>query len=299
MRFFFCLILLSCIFAEYSLAINNTNLIQCTSDCSTITISFAQAQVFPQECQANNNDYALACGIDYRLDYDKEEITIEFHATNDTGTLGDQKPSEFVVQTIWLALSNTTSEPNALLRKYGCNTHNDCARKSYLNSINYFINEGRSQLESFKSKLPNDSLIVGEDSKRRCIDSRRNGPKPAVKCPTGLCYLDVQQFHLHEAQNFKEQRCDEENRPMFFSEIERHTPSSAEKDRDFLKYRCNKNVCNRDDFVERIKDLVTDFTTKAASIPSEKSATGKNGASSLPQTASSSLLILFLLQFFI
>ncbi len=296
MQFLFYLILLSCIFVEYSLAINDTDLIQCTSRCSQITVSFAQPLVFPSQCQENNYDYALACGIEYKIDYDKQEITIDFQATNDTGSLEDQKPSEFLVQTIYLGLSKTiTTEPTVITRKYGCNTNKDCAKQSYLNTINYFVTEGLSNLDVIRNKLQNDSLLVGEESKRRCVDSSKIGSKQSIKCPTGLCYAHLEYYNLNEEQYFKQQRCDQENRPFLFSEIERHIPPSIQKEREFLKYRGNKNVCNRNDIIDKIKHLIAEYTNGTLSIQGDnKSISGKNGGLTIQQTISSSILVLFL-----
>lgn len=294
MRFFFCLILLSCLFVEYSLAINDTDFLQCTARCSPIIVSFDQRTVFPPECQDNQFDYALACGIEYEINYDKQEIKINFQATNDTGSLEDQKPSEFFVQTLYLGLTSPGEIPTVLTRKYGCNTNNDCARQSYLNTINYFVNDGLPSLDSIRHKLQNDSLIIGEESRRRCIDSSRTATRPSIKCPTGLCYAHVENFNLNEQRSFKDQRCDHDLQPTFMHEIERHTPASPEKDREILKYRCNKNVCNRNDFIERIQTLISDLSAGSSRIPSEQTASGKKMANSaVEQTISSSLLVLF------
>lgn len=294
MRFFFCLILLSCLFVEYSLAINDTDFLQCTARCSPIIVSFDQRTVFPPECQDNQFDYALACGIEYQINYDKQEITINFQATNDTGSLEDQKPGEFLVQTLYLGLSSHVAEPTVLTRKYGCNTNNDCARQHYLNTINYLVNEALPSLDSIRNKLQNDSLIVGGESRRRCIDSSRTATRPSIKCPTGLCYAHVENFNLDEQRSSKQQGCDHDNRPSFSHEIERHTPPSSQKDRELLKYRCNKNVCNRNDFIERIQTLISDLSAGSSRIPSDQTATGKKMANSaVEQTISSSLLVLF------
>jgi hypothetical protein len=283
---------------EYSLAINDTELIRCTSQCSQIILSFAQRLVFPSQCQENNYEYALACGIEYRIDYDKEEIVIDFQATNETGSLENQKPSEFLVQTIHIGLSKNSTEQNFINRKYGCNTNNDCAKQSYLNIINYLITEGQEGLDLIRTKLQNDSLIVGTESKRRCIDSHKGIDKPSTKCPIGLCFIHLEYSNLNEEQSYKYQRCDGENRPFLFSEIEHHIPSSIEKEREVLKYRCNKNVCNRNDFIDKIKYLVTEFTNGTLKIQSNKSISGKNRALINYQTISL-VSFLFLIQLFI
>lgn len=279
---------------EYSLAINDSDLIQCTAQCSQFTNSFEQRLVFPPDCQDDRYEYALACGVEYQINYDKQEITITFQATNDTGSLEDQKPSEFLVQTIFLGLSSNTAEQSTLVRKYGCNTQNDCAKRHYLNIINYLVTEGSASLEMIRHKLQNDSLIVGEQSRRRCIDSSRTASHPSKRCPTGLCYAQVDNHNLNGQQSSKEQRCDSNTQPMFMSEIERHSPPSYYNEREILKYRCNKNVCNRNDFIERIETLISEFTNGTSRIPSEQTASGKKMANSaVEQTISSSLLVLF------
>jgi len=241
-----------------------------------ITVSFSQPLAFPPECQDNNNyDYALVCGIEYRIDYDTRQIFIDFQATNDTSSLEDQKPSEYLIQIMWLGLSQNTTEQNVITRKYGCNTKNDCAKDHYFNSINFFVNEGQSQIDLIKSKLQNDALIVGEKSRRRCIDSNKQGDKPSVKCKTGLCYAYLEDYDLNEQQSRKIQHCDPENRPFLFRETERHTPKSQYREKEILKYRCNKNVCNRNDFIQRTRNLLNDYTNAVSKTQDDKSITEK------------------------
>jgi len=278
---------------EYSLTINDTDYIQCTSRCLQITVSFSQPLGFPPECQQNNNifDSALVCGIEYRINYDTQQVSIDFQASNDTGSLEDQIQSEFLVQTMWLGLSNNIPEPNVITRKYGCNTNNDCARQFYLNSINYFLTEGQTQLDLIKTKLHNDELIVGNKSRRRCIDSDKQSDKPSTRCKFGLCYAYIEDYQLNEQQNSKTQKCDSENRPYLFSEIERHTPKSPQKEREFLKYRCNKNVCNRNDFIEKTRNILNEYTN---GFTKPQDNIGKKGNLSIKQTVSSYILVLFL-----
>jgi hypothetical protein len=283
---------------EYALTINDTNYIQCTSRCSQITVSFSQPLSLSDCQQTNDNtdiyDYALACGVEYHIDYDRQEIEINFQATNDTGSLDDQKSSEFIVQTIWLDLSPHTKEKNVIVRKYGCSTGNDCAKKHYLNSINYFVTEVISQLELIRVKLHNDSLLTGFGSRRRCIDSTKIDGKPSVKCPDGLCHANFQIYELNEERNQIIQRCDLYERPHLVSEIEHHTPKSPEKQKEFLKYSCNKNVCNRKDFIDRIKILINDSTNPTGKIQDNKPITEKKASLSIKQTISSYVLVLFL-----
>lgn len=308
MRSLFCLILLSCIFVDYSFTINDTEFIQCTSRCSQIVVSFSQPSLFPIECQDNNDntniyDNALVCGIDYTIDYTQQRITIDFQAVNDTSGIEDQKPGEFIVQTISLGLSEKDYyHEDKIVRKYGCNTGNDCAKNFYLNSINYLVNEGVSQIKLIKMKLHNDSLITGPGSKRRCIDNSVEGGKPSRKCPNGLCYINLEKFNLEEKQNINIQRCVEGRQPILFSEIELHTPRSTNKEREKLEYSCNKNVCNRHDIIDKIKLLITSYTNdpskmqenKPSEIQEDQNINEKQKSLSMKQTISSSILVLFL-----
>lgn len=306
MRSLFCLILLSCIFVDYSLTISDTDYIQCTSQCSPFNVTFSEPFSFPSDCQENNDvtsnyDYALACGIEYRIDYNAERIYIEFQASNDTGTLEDQKQADFLIQTTQLGLSQTNHYSTAITVKYGCNTQTDCARKFYLNSINRLVTEGASLTQSIKSKLHNDSLLMGYGSKRRCIDSNKTGPKPSIKCPNGLCYLKLESYGSNEQQNSKFQSCGLNKQPTLLSVIEHHTPRSANNEREILEFSCNKNVCNRNDIIDKIKILIDGYTNQPSQMQDNQSITEKQGNLSIKQTATSSclVLILCLIQLFI
>jgi hypothetical protein len=285
---------------EHSLAINDTNYIQCTSSCSQINLAFSQPTAFPTDCQENNNikniyDYALACGIKYHINYDTQQISIHFQAINHTGNLEDGTPSESLVQTIWLSLSQKTVQRNEIIRTYNCSTNNDCARKFYLNSIDYLVTEGTSKLQLIRTRLHNDSLLMGEESRRRCIVTGKLGKIPSDKCKNGLCYLDLKKFELNEQPEMKIQTCDPENEPYLFSEIEHHTPKSTQNEREFLEYKCNKNVCNRDSYIESIKNLINGYTNGTSKNQNNKSITEKKGNSSIKQTISSYILVLFLI----
>jgi hypothetical protein len=143
-------------------------------------------------------------------------------------------------------------------------------------------------------------LIFGEESKRRCIDSDKKGPKPSVICKTGLCYAYLENYEFNEERNRKTQKCESENRPFLSSEIEHHTPKSAQ-DREFLEYRCNKNVCNRNDTMDRIESLLGDYTDAISKIQGDTPVSEKKGNLSIHQTISSYSLVLFffLIQLFI
>jgi len=303
MRFFFCLILLSCILAEYSSTVNDTNYIFCTSHCSNIVVSFSNPSklpTLPEECQGNNDittiyDNASVCGIDYRINYDNQEIYINFEASNYTGSLEDQTSSEFLVQSISLSLNSYPSQPNVVNRKYACNINNDCARNLYLKTINYLVNDGQSQLDFIKNKLHNESLLVGSESKRRCIDSNKPVNKPSRKCGFGFCYARLENFELNEQQNSKIQRCEGVQEAFLLSEIEHHVPKSTQKEREFLKYRCNKNVCNRNDIITIIQDTINEYTQWNPKQPENKQINEKAANLSVKQAMFSYILVLFLI----
>jgi len=286
---------------EYSLTVNDTDYIQCTPYCSEFIVQFSQPLSFAPECQGGNYNHALVCGIEYRIDYDKQEIYITFQVYNTTDLLEDQIPGEYLFQRISLGLSENKTSPNEIHRKYFCNTNNDCAKQFYLNSINYFVTEGSSQLDLIRTKLHNDSLIIGEKSRRRCVVTGKTGKIPSEKCQFGLCYTQIDEYGLNE-QKFinKIQKCDlNDNTPFLLSEIEHYTPKSPQKERESLKYRCNKNVCNRDDFIGKINLFINEYTNGTSKIP--KNISDKQGNLSIKQTISSYILVLslFLIQLFI
>jgi hypothetical protein len=290
---------LSCIFAEYSSTVNDTNYILCTSRCSEIVISFSNPSTLPQECQGNNDitpihDYASVCGIDYRINYDNQEIYINFQASNHTGSLEDQTSSEFLVQTISLSLNTYSRQPNQVTRKYACNINNDCARNFYLNTINYLVNDGQSKLDFIKKKLHNESLLVGPESRRRCIDSNKKIDRPSRKCGSGFCYARLENFELNEQQNSKIQSCENYQEASLLSEIEHHIPKSTQKEREFLEYRCNKNVCNRNDIITIIQDAINQYTQWNPIQPENKQINEKAGNLSVKQAMFSYILVLFL-----
>jgi hypothetical protein len=288
---------------EYSLTVNDTGYIQCTSPCSEIVVSFSEPSLFPPPtCEGATYVDALVCGIDYRIDYDQKKIYINFQVSNSTNTLEDQQPSESLVQKISLGLSQNLSSQNEITREYFCNTNNDCAKQFYLNSINYFVTEGISQLDLIRNKLHNDSLLIGEGSRRYCINSDNVGKKPAEKCKFGFCYAEIDEYELNEQKFTKKiQKCDSYDTPFLFSEIEHHTPKSPSREREFIKYRCNKHVCNRDDNIEKLKIFINEYTNGTSKIPNNKIISDKQGNLSIKQTISSYSLVLslFLIQLFI
>jgi len=196
-----------------------------------------------------------------------------------------------------LRLNEKVKQRDEIIRKYDCNTKkNDCAKEFYLNTIDYLVNGGKLQLDLIKTKLHNESLLMGEKSKRRCTDSAKTGNITSKRCGYGLCYVQHTIYELNEQQNSKRQICDLENKPpTLFSEIEYHLPKSPQNDKELLEYRCNKNVCNRGDIVKKIQDIIDEYT-KWKVIPQEnKSINEKSGNLSIKQTISSYILVLFLI----
>jgi hypothetical protein len=286
---------------EHSLTINDTNYALCTSSrCSQVTLSFSEASVFPTHCQANDdtsiNEYVTTCRITYRINYDYQQIHIDFDATNDTDNVEEQKSSESLSQTLWYRFKDSGRHtPNEVTRKYECNTDTDCARKFYLRTIDHLVNTGLSQFELIKSKLYNDSLLTGPLSRRRCTDSAREGNITSRKCGHGLCYVRVENYQIDEKPNTKEQKCDYNQNPILFSEIEHHVPRSPEKDKEILEYICNKNVCNRNDLFPKIQNIINEYTNWHVITPDSKTINEKAQSSSIKQTISLYTLVLFII----
>jgi hypothetical protein len=248
MQVFIYLIFFLSIFIKYS----SSNYIQCTSHCPQLTIKFLQPLIIPIECQENNNirniyDYALFCTIDYRIDYDAKEIYVNFKASNDTHTFKQQNLSEFLIQTIWLGFNQESNQPNITHRKYGCNTKNDCARSYYLNTIEYLITDGKLKLDEINLELYNQS----KKSIHRCRDNNRVGNRSAVRCRNGLCYA-----HNIDGKQY----CTSDNTPTLFSEIEYYLPKFEENERELIEYKCNKHLCNRNETMEIIKNILLNYT---------------------------------------
>jgi hypothetical protein len=135
---------------------------------------------------------------------------------------------------------------------------------------------------------------VGPESKRRCIDSNKPVNKPSRKCGNGFCYARLGNFELDEQQNSKIQRCEEDQKAFLLSEIEHHVPKSIQKEREFLEYRCNKNVCNRNDIITIIQDAINQYTQWNPIQPENKQINEKAGNLSVKQAMFSYILVLFL-----
>jgi hypothetical protein len=287
---------------EHSLTINDTNYIRCTSSrCSQLTNSFSGPSTFSTECQINNDDtntyeYASTCGIEYRINYDTEQIHIKFQANNDTDNVEDQKSSESLIQTLWLRFRDGVDTPNEMTRKYTCNTKTDCAKDFYLKTIDYLVKDGLLQIELIKTKLYNDSLLLGPKARRRCTDSNRQGNSTSRSCGHGFCFVRLQNYELNEEQNHKEQKCDHPHKPILFSEIQHHIPKSPETEKEVLEYTCNKNVCNRNDMFPKIQNIIKEYTQWNTIAPAEsKTINEKTSSLSIKQTISSYTLVLFLI----
>ncbi|CAF1260813.1 unnamed protein product [Rotaria magnacalcarata] len=300
MRFFCCLIFLSCIFVKESFATNDNNYILCTS-CSIVNLPFSHSLTFPSACQNDDNlptniyGYALACNIKYHLDYNTEQINIIFNASNDTSVFEGQKPSEYLIQEIKLDLRNNSNQQNEIQRTYGCNIKDNCARDFYLETIGNLVTGVQSQLDSIRRKLQNDTLLIGNNSQRRCINSSIAGNKQSRRCQFGLCYANYTNYPYNHEQNSKTQRCDSDNSPIVNSYIKYHEPKSIGKDKETLEYRCNKNVCNRNDRILKIQSIITEFTKWNSTISKPVMVIEKKANSSMKQTIASYIVVLFLI----
>lgn len=257
MRFIFFILIA---FKSSSIVANNYHL--CTSQCSGVDLSFTDALNLPEQCQINENNpeensevSAAICSVEYRINYRYERIQISFSSSNES----EHGHSSHLEQTISFSLQPDFEEHDETIRRFSCNTKNDCAREFYLNTIGPLLAEGKNQLNLIKNKLYNRSLLMGPQSKRRCIDSEKTGAKPSVLCRTGLCHA---LFARHHHQNeTKTQKCDEYAAPHLRSQNEYHlTDSIAHIQKEFLEYRCNKNICNRNDMIEIIHNLLSEFS---------------------------------------
>lgn len=301
MRFFFCLILFSCVFVAYSsTAAANKNYILCTSRCSPITLSFSQASLLPVECREHTDenpiqDYALACSVEYRVDYTAQQVYLNFRFLNDTEAAEDQQPNEFLSQTIEIDLSGQVTQADMTTRRYGCNSKNDCARDFYLNTIEHLVKNGQAVVDDVKRKLYNQSLLMDERSRRRCTDSSKTGNKTSTLCRTGLCYASFTQNESNSSQQNKVQMCHYHQRPTLTSKIEHELNKGAYHHRESLEYHCNKNVCNRNDMVEIVRGLLTEYTHWNLKAHAMNDMQTKNFKSpSNKETMASSCLVIFL-----
>ena len=301
MRFFFCLILFSCVFVEYSSTAASKNYILCTSRCSPITVSFSQASLLPVECREHTDenpiqDYALACSVEYRVDYTAQQVYLNFRSMNDTeATAEEQQPSEFLSQTIDIGLSRQVNQADVTTRRYGCNSKNDCARDFYLNTIEHLVRNGQAVVDDIKRKLYNESLLMDERSRRRCTDSSKTGNKTSTLCRTGLCYASLTQNEANNNLQNKVQKCQYYERPTLVSKIEHELNKGAYNYRESLEYRCNKNVCNRNDMIEIIRSILTEYTHWNLKEHAMNEVQTKNIKSlSMKEAVASSCLVIFL-----
>ncbi|CAF1651933.1 unnamed protein product [Adineta ricciae] len=309
-RFLSHLILLSCVSVQYSSTLSDTNYILCTAHCSQVNLYFNDLLNLPENCRDESaQDYALTCSVTYHIYFDRQYISLDFTASNDTNYLDEQTSKEILTQTTKL---NFNAHPGYdsydILRKYTCNTGKDCALDFYKNTISLLVNDGKATLDTLKEKLYNETVLVGPTSRRRCIDSNKTGNKTSVKCSDGFCYTRVEKHDFDQEKNTKTQRCEPTHQSYLLSEIERHMPKSTQE-KEVLEYSCNKNVCNRNELIPKIQHLMNDYIRWNPARDAEEDTPSplpdtmeKAGNSfSLPQTMSSSILVSFviLLQFFI
>ena len=293
MQFVGFLILLSCIFTEYSLAINDNNYIFCTPNCSEIVVSLSTPFTFPSQCQTNNNhsDFyvrGLFCAIQYRINYQYQKITILFEVSNDTSILDSRKSNEFFLQEIRLHLTSYASQSDETYRKYVCNIKDDCARDFYLNTIENLINDGQYKLRLIKGKLYNDSLIIGQGSRRRCLVTSEMKNSTAERCGYGLCYVHYENYLLDNKRQNKTQNCDLESTPSLYS----YVTYDGVKSKEILEYICNKHVCNRDKMILKIQNIINQYTKWNSNITERHL---KKTNLSIKQTISSSMIVLMII----
>ena len=291
MLLLFYLICFACLAVQYS----SSDYIQCTTQCTQITVPFDGPLAIPRECPETDGiarafDSALVCIIDYRIDYDAKRIYVNFKASNDTSYLDGLKQSQSLVQTLWLGFSEESQQPNITHRKYECKTGDDCARAFYLSTIERLTTSGKVQLDHIHSKLYNQSLSMGRSSRRRCIDSSKVGNRTSVRCGIGLCYAHHVNYEANEREHVKKQHCSSDPTPTLFSEIQHHLPESDVNERELIEYRCNKNVCNRIEMIEEIKRTLHEYTSWNVAKSGETAITTKS--SSDRQTSVSSCLLL-------
>ncbi|CAF1651963.1 unnamed protein product [Adineta ricciae] len=309
-RFLSHLILLSCVSVQYSSTLNDTNYILCTTRCSQVNLFFNDLLNLPEYCRDESaQDYALTCSVTYHIHFDRQYISLNFTASNNTDYLDGQTSKEILTQTTKL---NFNAHPGYdsydILRKYTCNTDKDCARVFYENTISFLVNDGKATLDILKEKLYNESVIVGPTARRHCIDSNKTGNKTSVKCRDGFCYARVEKYDFAQEKSTKTQKCERTHQSYLLSEIERHKPTSTQE-KEVLEYSCNKHVCNRNDLIPKIQTLMNDYIRwnpardveedTASPLPDTMEKAGNSF--SLPQTMSSSILVSFVivLQFFI
>ncbi|CAF0984325.1 unnamed protein product [Rotaria sp. Silwood1] len=252
MRSVVCVILFLCLFVQTSSA----TYLLCTSKCNQITVPFLEPLNIPQECQDNNTfndiyDYAAICIIEYRIDYDAKNIYITFKASNDTHIFEEYNRSEFLIQTMWLGFSQTSGQTNITHRKYGCRTQYDCARQFYFNTIEHLITKGQLQIDKIKSTLYRQSSSEKQIALRRCKNSNTTGNTSLVRCRDGLCFVN----------NINGKKyCTSDNTPTFFSEFESYVPKSITNEVELIEYKCNRHLCNSNEMIEKIKNILRIYT---------------------------------------
>ncbi|UJR20740.1 hypothetical protein I4U23_023858 [Adineta vaga] len=249
MSFYIHLILFSFLWIKYL----SCNYIFCTSECPRLTVSFHEPRRIPVRCSENANIYhpALICTINYRVDYDAENVYVDLKATNDTSRFHDYNQSEFLTQSIWLGFNRESGQPNITNRQYECRTRDDCARLYYLNTIERLIAEGKHIIKKIHTKLYRTRIPKSNLTRYRCKDSTKLGNRSTILCKHGLCY----------AQNINiKQSCTNDNTPTLFSDMTYYFPRAITEEREYIEYKCNKNLCNRNMTMELIKKYLRNYT---------------------------------------
>jgi hypothetical protein len=72
---------------------------------------------------------------------------------------------------------------------------------------------------------------------------------------------------------------------MLFSEIEYYLPTLSTNERELIEYRCNKDLCNKNDMIKIIKHILLSYTNWNNYNIEQKSST-------IHQTVSYCLIIL-------
>ncbi|CAF1682280.1 unnamed protein product, partial [Adineta ricciae] len=223
MLFFIQLIIFSCLFIKSI----SCDYIFCTSSCPQITVPFYEPTRLPRRCGDQKNTYHLAlnCIIDYRIDYDAQNVYINFKATNDTLNFRDYNQSEFLTQSIWLGFNKESDQPNITNRQYGCNTRNDCARSYYLETIQRLIVGGKQLIDQIHEKLYRTRPFSSKDASQFCRDNTQKSNLTWTRCERGLCY----------AQNInRKQFCAKDNAPTLFSDMIYYFPRAPTEEREYI-----------------------------------------------------------------
>ena len=264
MRVAFSLIIFCFVCVEYSFSTENqNNYILCSSRCSSLTVSFADPLTLPSDCQETEGDNtgvsdgASICYVRYNVNYQTQQIQIEFQALNDTDKFQVQPLTHFFLQKLSISLTHPADETT---REYFCNTKNDCARDFYLTTIEHLIRDGQQKIDLIKTKLYNSTLLMDDRSRRRCIDSTKVGNKISTLCRVGLCYAHYRPPESSEKNESKVQSCLHNAQPTLLSELEYHVSPEGSHAKELLEYHCNKNICNRNDMIQIIKGIVHEYT---------------------------------------